>query len=64
MALDIVAVVSIAISGAVMLLQTLFTSRCTHIECCSENGCLSCDRKLSKKNENNQDTRITGRTAI
>jgi len=52
MPVDIIALTSVACGGVVMLLQTLFTSKCTHIECCSDEGCLSCDRKVSDdKNE-------------
>lgn len=64
MPLDVVAVVSVALGGAAMLLQTLFTSRCSHIECCSENGCLSCERVVDKdknmsSNNNNNNVKVT-----
>ncbi len=40
MVVDVVAITSIALSGTAMLLQTLFTSRCSQIRCCGEDGCL------------------------
>lgn len=58
MPVDIIALTSVATGGVVMLLQTLFTSKCTHIECCSDEGCMSCDRKVTDdKDEKNNKTK-------
>tara|TARA_R110002074_G_scaffold394250_1_gene581517 strand:+ start:305 stop:514 length:210 start_codon:yes stop_codon:yes gene_type:complete len=50
MVLDIVAITSIALSGTAMLLQTLFTSRCSQVRCCGEDGCLV-ERKVMNEDE-------------
>lgn len=57
MVVDVVAITSIALSGTAMLMQTLFTSRCTHISCCSDEGCVSCERNVI--DEPKKDTKIT-----
>ena len=47
-----ISVIGTCISG---VLTTLFHSRCSRIECCSERGCVSCDRKvLSEEAEERQ----------
>ncbi len=51
MVIDVVAITSIALSGTAMLLQTLFTSRCSHISCCSDEGCVSCEREVMSNEE-------------
>ena len=43
-----ISVVGTCISG---VLTTLFHSRCSRIECCSDKGCISCDRKVLDETE-------------
>jgi hypothetical protein len=43
-----ISVIGTCISG---VLTTLFHSRCSRIECCSERGCISCDRKVLDETE-------------
>lgn len=50
MVVDVVAITSIALSGTAMLLQTLFTSRCSQIRCCGDDGCLV-ERKVMSDEE-------------
>jgi hypothetical protein len=38
-----ISVIGTCISG---VLTTLFHSRCSRIECCSDRGCISCERKV------------------
>jgi len=56
MVVDIVAITSIALSGTAMLMQTLFTSRCTHISCCGDEGCISCERNVDETKKDNKQT--------
>ena len=46
-----ISVIGTCISG---VLTTLFHSRCSRIECCSERGCISCDRKVLDEKEEEQ----------
>tara|TARA_R100000654_G_scaffold30071_4_gene54671 strand:+ start:905 stop:1093 length:189 start_codon:yes stop_codon:yes gene_type:complete len=57
MVVDVVAITSIALSGTAMLLQTLFTSRCSQIRCCGD-GCIL-DREVMSESERKNLTKPT-----